>query len=107
MIPTYLLPYLGSNSAVMDSMARSGGYEGPNVGFWFHITCLILMIGLAYVRTSRLTKKYLIIFPILALVFDMVPVLSWIPLVPTAMHVVTLIMGVTLAKEEAGSAVIN
>lgn len=99
MIPTYILPYMGSNSTIMDGMARAGGYQGPNYGFWIHLISLLVLVILAWIRTSRLTKNYLYIFPILALAFDLVPVLSMIPLIPTIMHLLTLILGVTLAKQ--------
>lgn len=101
MIPTYILPYFGSNSVIMDGIARTGGYQGPNVGFWIHFICLLLLVVLAKIRTSRLTKKYLFIFPLLALAFDMIPILSSIPLIPTVMHVLALVMGVTLAKQDS------
>ena len=99
-IPTYILPYMGSNSTVMNSIARAGGYEDPNYGFWFHLFCLICLVFLAWVRTSRLTKNYLYIFPMLALAFDMIPVLSFIPFVPTIMHLLTMILGIALANQE-------
>jgi len=100
LVPTYILPYMGSNSTILDSMAKAGGYEGPNYGFYIHMFCLIFLVFLAWVRTSRLTKNYLYIFPVLALAFDMIPVLSMIPFIPTIMHLLTLILGITLAKQE-------
>ena len=100
LVPTYVLPYMGSNSAILDSMAKAGGYEEPNYGFYIHMFCLTFLVFLAWVRTSRLTKNYLYIFPVLALAFDMIPFLSMIPFIPTIMHLLTLILGITLAKHE-------
>lgn len=104
MVPTYILPYFGSNSLLITGVAAAGGYTGPNVGFWIHLSCLIALVVIAKIRTARLTKGYLYIFPLLALAFDLIPVLSSIPLIPTFMHVVTLVMGVALAKQATGTA---
>ena len=98
--PTYILPYFGSNSVIMDSAAKAGGYEGLNVGFYFHVFCPLFLVYIAWARTSRLTKNYLFAFPIIALGFDMIPVLSSIPFIPSIMHMLTLILGITLAKQE-------
>lgn len=86
---------MGSNSTLIGNP-----FEGVNYGFWIHLTCLIILVYLAKIRTSRLTKGYLYAFPLVALIFDMVPVLSIIPLIPTVMHVLAITLGITQAKDE-------
>ena len=96
MIPTYILPYMGSNS----SMAIGGVSSGhlSVIPFLTHITALALLIVITWFRGSLVDKKWLLIFPILAAVFDFIPVLSSIPLVPTVMHLLAIILGVTGTK---------
>ena len=100
MIPTYILPYMGSNSSVINAVGASNGL-GMNPVFWLHLACLIILAVLAWFRGVNVDKKWLLIFPILALVFDLVPGLSSIPLVPTVMHLLAIILGVIVAKQES------
>lgn len=100
MLPTYYLPYLGSNSAVLGALGAAAG-AGVNPAFWPHLGSLIILIVLAWFRGALVDKKWLIIFPILASVFDLVPGLSTIPLVPTVMHLLAIILGVVGAKSTA------
>ncbi len=93
MIPTYLLPYLGSNSSVLNASGVSAGM-GMNPMFWLHLLALVILIVLAWFRGKNVAKAWLIIFPVLALVFDLTPGLSSIPLVPTVMHLLAIILGV-------------
>jgi len=97
MLPTYFLPYLGSNSAIIGAMGATA-HAGVNPAFWPHLGSLIVLIALAWFRGVFVDKKWLIIFPILATVFDLMPGLSAIPLVPTVMHLLAIILGVVGAK---------
>jgi len=92
MIPTYLLPYLGSNSAVISGAGVAAG-QGFYPLFWLHLICLLALCVLAYLRGALVGKTWLVVLPIIALIFDLVPVLNFIPLVPTVMHILTLILG--------------
>ena len=56
------------------------------------------MIVLAWSRGANMDKKWLIIFPILGALFDLAPGLSVIPLVPTVMHLLAIVLGVVGAK---------
>ena len=89
MIPTYLLPYLGSNSFVL----------GLSPFFWPHLISLIVLVTVTWFRGSNIDKKWLVIFPILALVFDLVPGLSSVPFVPSVMHLLAIILGVAGVKQ--------
>jgi CHASE2 domain-containing sensor protein len=100
MFPTYVLPYFGSNSAVVNAGlaaadAAAGGGNGLNILMFAHLACLGGMVLITWLRGAVVGKGWLVIFPILASVFDMVPGLNWIPLVPTAMHLAAIIVGVS------------
>mgnify|MGYP001379576383 CR=1 FL=1 len=93
MLPTYYLPYLGSNSSAVNVLGAAAG-EGLNPAFYFHLGALLVLLIITWIRGTYIRKKWLVIFPILASVFDLVPGLSMIPLVPTAMHLLAIILGV-------------
>jgi hypothetical protein len=93
MLPTYYFPYLGSNSSALNAMGAAAG-AGLNPAFYWHLIALLLLIGITWARGAYMGKKWLVIFPILAAVFDLVPGLSMIPLVPTVMHLLAIILGV-------------
>ena len=94
MIPTYYLPYLGSNSAVMGTVIIAE--FGFNPYFWLHLAALLALVVITWFRGVLIDKKWLLIFPLLATVFDLAPLLSAIPLVPTVMHLLAIILGVSL-----------
>ncbi len=99
MIPTYIMPYFGSNSLLINTaIAKSNGSINP--ALWIHLISMFALIFLTYFRSSLINKKWLITLPILALVFDFIPFLNLIPLVPTVMHILTLILGVSSQKPE-------
>lgn len=101
MLPTYYLPYVGSNSAVIGGLGQlaAGANDlnpllGVNPAFWLHLGALVLLLAITWFRGVLVDKKWLIIFPILAAVFDLSPGLNFIPLVPTVMHLLAIILGV-------------
>lgn len=104
MIPTYLLPWLGSNSAVMNLVGASIGH-GMTPQWWAHAWCLVMLILMAWLRGDFIGKKYLPVFPFLAAVFDLTPGLSMIPLIPTALHLVAIIIAVK-GSEQQGEGVV-
>lgn len=97
MLPTYYLPYLGSNSAVVGALGVATD-AGINPAFWPHAGALFVLVIVTWFRGTLVDKKWLIIFPVLAAVFDLAPGLSSIPLVPTIMHLLAVILGVIEAK---------
>lgn len=97
MLPTYYLPYVGSNSAAINTLGVAAE-AGMNPAFWVHLGSLIILVVVAWFRGAFVDKKWLIIFPIVAAVFDLVPGLSLIPLVPTVMHLLAIILGVVGVK---------
>ncbi len=101
LIPTYLLPMLGSNSTVLNAIALGTGH-GLLPQWWVHAWCLVMLILLAWLRGDFIGRKYLPIFPVLAAVFDLTPVLNMIPLMPTVFHVVTIILAVQVVTQLQG-----
>ena len=97
MLPTYYLPYVGSNSAIVGALGAAAG-AGVNPAFWVHLGALLVLCFLCWVRGAYVGKGWLIVFPILAVVFDLVPGLSAIPMIPTIMHLLAIILGVVGAK---------
>lgn len=101
MLPTYYLPYIGSNSSVVNALGAAAD-AGVNPAFWPHLGSLIVLIVITWFRGVFIDKKWLIIFPILAAVFDLMPGLSSIPLIPTVMHLLAIVLGVAVAKAAVG-----
>ena len=93
MLFTYYLPYLGSNSAIVGAMGQATD-SGVHPAFWAHLGTLIILIVITWFRGSLINKQWLVIFPIVATVFDLAPALNLIPLVPTVMHLLAIILGV-------------
>ena len=95
-IPTYILPYFGSNSAFVNGVSTFGG-AGAYPLFYWHLTFLYCLICLAWVRGSLIDRSWLLVFPIFAAIFDLVPGFNWIFLVPTVFHILAMILGVSKA----------
>lgn len=93
MLPTYVLPYLGSNSAILSGAGVAAG-AGLHPLFWVHLAALLVLVAITWCRGSLANKRWLIIFPILAAVFDLFPMLNAIPFGPTVMHLLAIILGV-------------
>lgn len=99
LIPTYYLPFLGSNSSIGQSVGVAGsaatGDGNPMSVLWLiHLACLILLIVISFIRGSVDSRKWISVFPSIALIFDMVPGLNLIPFIPTVMHICAIITGV-------------
>ncbi len=99
MVPTYILPWLGSNSAILNSTGMAMGL-GPNPGFWIHAACLMVLIILAFMRGIVIGHGWLVILPVVAAVFDLVPGMNWVPMIPTLAHVVCVVLGVALRPQK-------
>lgn len=99
MIPTYLLPWLGSNSTVLNVLGATIGH-GMMPQWWAHAWCLVMLVLMAWMRGDFIGKKYLPVFPFMAAVFDLTPGLSVIPLIPTALHLVAIILGTKIADQQ-------
>lgn len=92
MIPTYVLPYFGSNSYVAGAVGLAAG-AGINPLLWVHLLALLVLVAVTWGRAAFIDKKWVVVFPVLATIFDLAPVLNIIPLVPTVMHILALVLG--------------
>lgn len=99
LIPTYLLPWLGSNSAVLNAVGAAIGH-GMTPQWWAHAWCLVMLVLMTWVRGDFVGKKYLPVLTFLAAVFDLTPGLSMVPLAPTALHLAAIILGVKGAGQQ-------
>lgn len=100
MTPTYILPYFGSNSVVINA-ANAAGNGGVYALLLVHLAFLAALVVLTWTRGSLIQKTWLVGLPIAAGMFDIVPGLSLIPLAPTVLHLATIIVGV---RDERASA---
>ena len=100
MLPTYLLPYVGSNSAVLNA-AGAAAETGTNPAMVLHLICLAVLVVATWFRGALVNMQWLVILPILAAIFDLVPGLSLIPLVPTVLHIFALVKGVSGTPQDA------
>lgn len=112
--PTYVILYLIFMSftylwrlisiGIVEGMAKSGiSYEEALdiTASMIHICMFINYVILAYICRSRgkvLNKKWLAALPLVGCFFDMV--LIFIPLVPTIMNILALVMGLSDGKQE-------
>ncbi len=92
MVPTYVLPWLGSNSSLSNAASVANG-TGVNPLFYVHAAALAILIALTWIRGSSIGKSWLVVLPVVATIFDMMPVLNLIPFVPTILYIITLILG--------------
>lgn len=92
MVPTYVLPYFGSNSIIVNGIGAAVG-RGMTPFWWFHAWALVMLVLMAFARGKRIGKTFIVVFPVIAAAFDMVPGLSLVPFVPTVMHLVALVLG--------------
>ncbi|MAG96772.1 MAG: hypothetical protein QF797_11530 [Alphaproteobacteria bacterium] len=96
MIPTYLLPYLRFATGIgLAVEGEADAAAGASLGLLaVQLVFLVILIAITWFRGNFMAKKWLVIFPILATVFDLVPGLSAVPLVPTVLHLLAIILGV-------------
>ena len=100
--PTYILPYLGSNSSVLNATAAAA--DGPiNPLTLVHLGSMLVLVALTWIRGTLVNRKWLLVFPILAIAFDFLPFLNLIPLVPTVLHLLAMIMGVSARPTPASA----
>lgn len=97
MIPTYILPYFGSNSAIVNAAAAAA--EQTSLQFILHLLFLIGLVVITWFRGKYVGQQWLVVIPFIALVFDLMPGLSVIPLVPTVMHILVIILGARATKQ--------
>jgi len=101
MVPTYILPYFGSNSALIGAASAAAGV-GSYPLFWLHAMFLFALCVIAWARGGCVKKNWLAVLPGLATFFDLMPGFSWIPLLPTGLHVAAIITGAVSKPSSQG-----
>lgn len=106
-IPTYIIPYIKPGAVSKAAAALSMDQNFSNgIGFastFWTVVQIALYAGLFYGSLQRgkyVNKGYLKAFPIAAAVFDLAPVLNWIPFVPSIMHILSLAMGIPEGQKQ-------
>jgi hypothetical protein len=91
-VPTYILPYFGSNSLIIGAALTSA--MGSNPFFWIHVLCFACLVVITWWRGYASNSSWIAVFPVIGGIFDLVPGFSWFALLPTLMHVLALVFGV-------------
>lgn len=102
MLPTYALPYFGSNSAIVGGLSAAVGL-GSFPTWWIHMMFLWGLLVIGWFRGRIIGKTWLWVLPFLAALFDMMPGINLIPLVPTGMHIAAIIVGARSAATSANA----
>ena len=114
---TYILPYYefagnvasglndmaaSMNQAVNEINQMSGAKSqvnfqkldtsGGTFPFVLHLIALSGIVFITYVKAQQIEKSWIVILPSLAFAFDVLPLISLIPLVPTGLHLATIII---------------
>lgn len=92
MIPTYVLPYFGSNSSIANSISHSAGL-GFLPQWWIHVWFLSTLVLISWIRGKWTDKSSIPAFSIAAGLFDILPLLNFIPLIPTIFHLIAIFIG--------------
>lgn len=111
LVLTYVLPYYGSNSLVSIAMVAALSTIPEMLGLvrggqpillfvLFHIFSLVALSFLAFYRGKFVQLHWLWILPMLAGIFDFIPVLSSIPLIPTLLHLAALVVGLIGSQKQ-------
>lgn len=83
-------------SVAMNKNVDSNIEGMASAAIWVLLINYVILVLIAYYRGKAIDKKYIIIFPIIAGLFDVI--LVFIPLVPTIMNITALITGVSENK---------
>lgn len=65
---------------------------------WLLFFNYVILALIANSRGKKIEKRYLVAFPVIGCFFDMI--LTFIPLVPTIMNILALVMGLSDGKQE-------
>lgn len=67
------------------------------VANWLLFFNYVFLLIIAYYRGKKIEKKYLVAFPVIGGFFDII--LAFIPLIPTVMNILALVMGLSDNKQ--------
>lgn len=94
MSPTYFLPYLRTDTVVLEY----GFVNDFNFLFLIHLFSMIVLCSICWVRGEIVGKKWLVVLPLIAFAFEFISKLSDIPYVPSMYHGLAIVVGATSAK---------
>ena len=92
LIPTYVLPYFGSNSYVATGIFVFGG-AGLLPQTWIHIGLLLAIVLITWLRGAYAAKAWIAVLPVLAGLTDLAPGFNLVPLLPSLFHALAMIFG--------------
>jgi hypothetical protein len=104
MLPTYIWRWIFAAGAIGAAMNDNGGSETAinsmaNATYVLLAISYIVMIFVAYRRGSTNNRKFLVAFPVVGGVFDIV--LGFIPFVPTIFNILAIVFGsMSRARDE-------
>lgn len=87
-LPTYVLPFLNQYRGLTYGSVL---LESP--ALLIHFLCLLALVGLGWLRGLQTQQTWLILLPLLAMAFDLLPSLNWIFLLPTFLHSAAIATG--------------
>lgn len=87
-IPSYILPWAGSNSMVANIVSSNA-----RASFALHFFSLALAVGLSFLRGWQIKKSELGFIALTAAFCDLVPLLNLVPFLPSFFHLFTLLVG--------------
>lgn len=93
MFPMYYLPYHGSNSAIGGLTGAAPQEAAVNPAFWPHLAALLILVTITWFRGALLNRRWLVVFPVLASIFDLAPDQSFVPLIPVVLHILAILLG--------------
>jgi hypothetical protein len=98
MLPTYLA-YIDANTPLLHIMHTEGDglFNFPMI---VHAAFMVALCWLCHVRGMLVGKRWLIVLPIIATAFEFIPALIAIPFIPTAYHLLAIIIGATSTTNE-------
>jgi hypothetical protein len=97
MFPTYLA-YVDAHSTAMQAV-NTESLHMLSFPFLLHLTSMLALCWICLVRGAIVGKSWLVLLPMIAIAFEFVPVLSTIPYIPTAYHLLAIIIGAVSIRE--------
>lgn len=91
---TYILPYWGSNAWSLKQVAHATNSDTSSFAIFFtiHLVVYLFMGVLTAIAGKNTNKMWLVGFPIMAGIFDLAPTLNLIPLIPSILNIVALVI---------------
>lgn len=89
MLPMYYLPFQGPDYLTASDIGGLSPYLN-------HLAAFFVLIGVTWARGAEIKQEWIVVFPILAGVFDVMPLFSTVPYAMTLFHAAAIVVGVSL-----------